>query len=273
MDLRPLGTTGLRVTVLGLGTVKLGRTRGLKYPGAQIGAELPTDDAATSLLRTAAELGVTLIDTAPAYGVAEERIGALMAANGWFGGRDRWTLCTKAGEEFDPLGAGGAGASRFDFSPGAVRASVERSLGRLRTDRIDIVLLHSDGRDQWIIRESGAMEELRRLKDGGAVRAIGASTKTLAGGLLAAEVCDVVMVTHNPAHTSERGVIDAARQRGAGVLIKKGLASGHAPDAGAAIRFVLGTPGVSSMVIGTSSAAHLRENARHAAQAGRGSAP
>lgn len=273
MELRPLGNTGLRVSVLGLGTVKLGRTRGLKYPGAQLAAELPSDDAAAELLRTAAELGINLIDTAPAYGIAEERLGTLMAANNWFGGRDRWTLCTKAGEEFDSHAAGGAGESRFDFSPGAIRASIERSLKRLRTDRLEIALLHSDGRDEWIIRESGALEELRRLKERGLVRAIGVSTKTIAGGLLAAERCDVVMVTHSPAHASERKVIDAAASRGVGVLIKKGLASGHTPDAGAAIRFVLGTPGVSSMIVGTASAEHLRENAAHAAQAVRGSRP
>lgn len=274
MELRPLGNTGLRVSVLGLGTVKLGRTRGLKYPGAQLAAELPSDDAATGLLAGAAEVGITLLDTAPAYGVAEERIGSLMAANNWFGGRDRWTLCTKAGEEFDEGGAGrGDGESRFDFSPGAIRASIERSLNRLCTDRLEIALLHSDGRDVWIIRESGALEELRRLKERGLVRAIGVSTKTIAGGLLAAEMCDVVMVMHNPAYTIEREVIDSAASRGVGVLIKKGLASGHTPDAGAAIRFVLGTPGVSSMIVGTSSAAHLRENAQGAAQAVRGSAP
>lgn len=274
MELRPLGNTGLRVSVLGLGTVKLGRTRGLKYPGAQRAAELPSDDTATGLFRAAAEVGITLLDTAPAYGVAEERIGSLMAANTWFGGRDRWTLCTKAGEEFvESGGAGADGESRFDFSPEAVRASIERSLVRLRTDRVEIMLLHSDGRDEWIIRESGALQELHKLKARGLVRTIGISTKTLAGGLLAAETCDVVMVTHSPVHTDERAVIDAAAARGVGVLIKKGLASGHAPDPAAAIRFVLGTPGASSMIVGTCSAKHLRENAQAAAQAVRGSRP
>jgi aryl-alcohol dehydrogenase-like predicted oxidoreductase len=99
MDLRPLGASGLRVSVLGLGTVKLGRNTAVKYPGGAY--ELPTDEQAASLLRTAAELGITLIDTAPAYGTSEERIGGLMAANGWFGGRDRWIVSTKVGEEFD----------------------------------------------------------------------------------------------------------------------------------------------------------------------------
>lgn len=261
MELRPLGKTGLKVSVLGLGTVKLGRLRGLKYPAHAQPASLPTDEQASELLRTAAELGINLVDTAPAYGVSEERIGELMARGGWFGGRDRWVVCTKAGEEFDESADGGRGAASFDFSAAAVRASAERSLKRLRTDRLDVLLIHSDGRDEWVIRESGAMEALRELKARGAVRAIGISTKTVEGGLLALESCDVVMVTHNPSYTAEQRVIDAAMDAGVGVLVKKGLESGHAADPARAIRFVLATPGVSAMIVGTGSAAHLRANA------------
>lgn len=260
MELRPLGRTGLVVSVIGLGTVKLGRTRGLKYAAQAGAATLPSDDQAGELLRTAAALGVNLIDTAPAYGTSEERIGGLMHAHNWFGGRERWVVCTKAGEEFDPEANGGQGASAFDFSPGTVRASVERSLKRLRTEWIDVLLLHSDGRDEWIVKESGAMGELEALKKRGLVRAIGVSTKTVEGGMLAVEKCDVVMVTHNPSHTSEQRVIDASQDAGVGVLVKKGLESGNAADVAGAIRFVLATPGVSAMIVGTSSAEHLRGN-------------
>ncbi len=263
MELRPLGHTGLRVSVLGLGTVRLGRTRGLKYPGQTAGGTpaLPTDDQAVELLRTAAGLGVNLLDTAPAYGTSEQRLGELMHRHAWFGGRDRWVVCTKAGEEFDDA----SGQSRFDFSPEAIRRSVERSLRRLRTDRIDVLLLHSDGRDEWIIRESGAMDTLNDLKSRGVIVATGVSTKTVDGGLLAVEHADVVMVTHNLSHTSEQRVIDTAQEAGRGVLIKKGLESGHAADPARAIRFVLATPGVCAMIVGTTSAGHLRENAAAAA--------
>lgn len=245
----------MSVSVLGLGTVKLGRTRGLKY-AAQPGA-LPSDEQAGELFAAAAELGINLIDTAPAYGVSEERIGELMRRNAWFGGRERWIVCTKAGEEFDDA----TGESRFDFSPAAVRGSVERSLRRLGVDRLELLLLHSDGRDEWIINESGALRTLEDLKREGVVRAIGVSTKTVEGGILAAGCCDVVMVTHNPAYTAEQRVIDAAMDAGAGVVVKKGLESGRAADPAVAIRFVLGTPGVSAMVVGTSNPQHLRANA------------
>lgn len=261
MELRPLGKTGLEVSVLGLGTVKLGRLRGLKYPAHAQPASLPSDEQATDLLRTAAEVGINLVDTAPAYGVSEERIGELMARHSWFGGRDRWVVCTKAGEEFDENAEEGKGAPSFDFSAAAVKASAKRSLRRLRTDRLDVLLIHSDGRDEWVIRESGAMEALRELKLQGLVRAVGISTKTVEGGLLAVGSCDVVMVTHNPSYTAEQRVIDAAEESGVGVLVKKGLESGHAADTARAIRFVLATPGVSAMIVGTSSAQHLRANA------------
>lgn len=257
MQTRPLGNTGRQVSVIGLGTVKLGRNAGVNYPGGD-GYDLPTDQQAIELLGTAADLGINFVDTAPAYGVSEERLGALMAAGGWFGGRDRWVVCTKAGEEFDNATA----KSRHDFSPMAVRTSVDRSLRRLRVDRIDVLLLHSDGRDEWVLRESGALEELHQLRAEGKIAAIGISSKSVAGGLLAVERgCDVVMVTLNPAHTQERPVIAAAAKAGVGVLVKKALASGHAADPAAAIRFGLSEPGVSSLVVGTMNTKNLRTDA------------
>ena len=274
MDMRPLGRTGLRVSAIGLGTVKIGRTKGLKHPGAA--PVLPSDEQATELIRTAAELGINLIDTAPAYGRSEERIGAIMAANNWFGGRDSWVVCTKAGEEFDDE----TGISAHDFSPEAIRASVDRSLRRLRVDVLDVVLIHSDGRDEWILEQSGALDALRDLKTAGKIRAVGASTKTVDGGFSAIRStrgrADVVMLTYNPRDREELPVIQSAALRSVGVLVKKALVSGRldhitnrlaidGPEAEdpaqAALRFALARPGVSSVVVGTSRPEHLRTNA------------
>lgn len=72
---RPLGDTGLIVSPLGLGTVKLGRDQGVKYPN---GFTIPDDAAARALLDQARALGINLIDTAPAYGVSEQRLGPLL---------------------------------------------------------------------------------------------------------------------------------------------------------------------------------------------------
>lgn len=253
MVLRPLGNTGILVSPLGLGTVKLGRTQGVKYPRP---FEIPDDRAASVLLDTARTLGLNLLDTAPAYGRSEERLGALLA-----GRRDEWVLCTKAGEEFEN------GVSRHDFSPPAITVSVDRSLRRLRTDRLDIVLLHSDGHDLEILERSGALEALQRAKAAGKVRAVGASTKTPEGAILAASRCDVVMLTLNPHTTADEPALRHAERSGAGVLIKKALDSGHLPhgSSGAhavenALRFVLARPAVTSVIVGTINPDHLRAN-------------
>lgn len=251
MRLRRFGSTGLQVSPLGLGTVKFGRDRAVKYPEP---FTLPDDAEAGRLLALAADLGINLIDTAPAYGESEARLGRLLA-----GQRHAWLICTKVGEQFDPH----SGDSRFDFSAAHVRASVETSLRRLGTDCLDIVLVHSDGNDEAILHGSGAVETLERMKQEGKIRSFGMSTKTVAGGLAALEICDCVMATYHPGHVTERPVLDRALALDRGVLIKKALSSGHLSDGGSVsdrFRFIRAHPGVHSVVIGTLNRDHLRAN-------------
>ncbi|ALO45017.1 aldo/keto reductase [Pseudohongiella spirulinae] len=249
---RPLGDSGILVSCLGLGTVKIGRNQSVKYPSHFM---LPDDSQVRELLACAKGSGINLLDTAPAYGSSETRLGELME------NRHDWIICTKTGEEFDK------GLSYFDFSARHTRFSVERSLQRLRTDYLDIVLIHSDGNDLTIIEQTDCFETLARLKSEGKIRAYGLSGKTLAGGLRALEVADVVMVTYNPQEKSERAVITQAHASNKGVLIKKALASGHMPeslDRPDPIHFSLSEPGVSSVVIGTINTTHLEDNVRRA---------
>lgn len=262
MELRDLGKTGLRVSPIGLGTVKLGRSVGVKYPDR---FEIPDDDAALALLRRASDLGVNLLDTAPAYGTAEQRLGGLL--HGW---RDRWIIVTKAGEEFAD------GRSRFDFSPEAITASVERSLVRLRTDRIDVVLLHSDGIAELDFKSLGSFDALARLKKAGKILAFGASTRTPQGAALAVQTCGVVMLTLNPRDREDEPMVEAAARRGVGVLIKKALLSGHFANLPGhepgdpverCLRFVFAHDGVSSVVVGTIDAEHLAHDVAAAERA------
>ncbi len=265
MELRPLGSTGLSVSPIGLGTVKIGRNSGVKYPGGD-GFALPDDDAVRSLVGCAADLGVNLIDTAPAYGTSEQRLGDCLRQNRWFGGRDRWIVCTKVGESFNT-----DGSSSFDFSGEGTRASVHRSLRRLGTDRLDVVLVHSDGSDRAIIDNGETLESLAALAEQGTVRTFGISTKTPDGALHAIQRLSawpgraVVMLTLNPRDRADEPAIDAAHAAGVGVLVKKALLSGHAAahvggtdPVGACVRFAAGRPGVGSVVIGTSRPEHLR---------------
>lgn len=254
---RPLGDTGLRVSPLGLGTVKLGRDQGVKYPS---GFTIPDDAEARQLLALARDLGINLIDTAPAYGRSEERLGPLLR-----GQRQDWVIVSKVGEEFE------AGKSHFDFSPAHTRRSVERSLQRLETDVIDLVLVHSDGNDVAVLRDSGVYETLAELKQAGKIRAFGLSGKTVEGGLLALERGDCAMVTYNLNEQGERPVLDYAAQHAKGLLVKKGLASGHvclAPGVDpvrASFELIFGHPGVTSAIIGTINPLHLSHNVATAA--------
>jgi len=256
---RELGATGIAVSALGLGTVKLGRNQGVKYPGD---FALPSDQAAAQLLSLAQDLGINLLDTAPAYGSSETRVGEL------FQGplkhqRHHWLICTKVGEEFVD------GQSQYDFSAEHTWFSVERSLRRLQRDVLDIVLVHSNGADQDIIRHHGTLDVLAELKQAGKIRAFGMSTKTVPGGLLAAQQCDLVMVAWNLRERDQEPVIDYCARHHKGVLIKKALASGHlvstaSPANNAAIeqtfQQLFAQTGVTSAIIGTLNPEHLRHN-------------
>lgn len=251
--MRPLGHTGLEVSALGLGTVKLGRDRDVKYPLAY---SIPDAASARRLLDSAREEGINFIDTAPAYGDSESRLGELLA-----GQRDDWVICTKVGEEWQY--GSESGHSSWDFSPQAIRASVERSLRRLRCECLDLVLLHSDGRDRQILEREGSLQTLSELKQAGLLRCTGFSGKTVAGGVLAAQHCDVVMVSCNLQEQDQLAVLDECVKLGRGVLVKKPLASGHAvtvSELEAGLRLSLDHPGTGCAVIGTINPRHLRHN-------------
>lgn len=250
MTARPLGRTGLCVSPIGFGAFKIGRNQNVKYPA---GYDLPDDRAVDRLLNGVLDLGINLIDTAPAYGLSEERIGRAIARR-----RDEFVLCTKVGETF-VVDDEGRAVSTFDFSESAIRESVERSLSRLRTDAIDLLLLHSDGRDLFILRETDAVPALLRLKEEGLVRHVGLSGKTAAGHHAALDWADVIMAEYHAGNRGEEVVIAEAAAAGVGVLVKKGLAAGHLPP-GPAIRFVLSNPDVSSLVVGGLNLDHIREN-------------
>ena len=241
---RRLGTTGLTVSPIGLGTTKLGRNTDVKYPAP---FELPSDKEVEELLRTALDLGVNLLDTAPAYGDSESRLGRFIANE-----RNRWVLSTKCGEHYR------SGKSSYDFSAAALNRSVNESLQRLQTDYLDVLLLHSDGRDLEILQQSDAVETLRRMKAGGKARAVGISVKTAAGIAAAVPVLDVVMAPFSERDPALKTPLAMAHNHGLGTFAIKGLFSGHLEPA-AAIEFVLCQPFIDSLIIGTINVAHLRE--------------
>ena len=240
---RQLGRTGFSVAPIALGTTKFGRNTDVKYPAS---FALPSAQEIAELFESALKLGVHLIDTAPAYGESEQRLGALVEIH-----RDEILLCSKCGESY------ANGRSFHDFSAAAVIASLEASLGRLRTDHIDILLLHSDGRDVEILTQTDALEGLSKLKRSGKIGAMGISAKTPAGVREAARSCDIVMAPFSQKETALADALTAAHDQGLGVLAIKGLFSGHL-EARPAIEFVLKQPFIDALVIGTLNPAHLQ---------------
>lgn len=258
MRYQQIADSDVKVSAIGFGTVKIGRDQGVKYPQSFV---IPDDQQVLNLLAICKELGINLIDTAPAYGNSEQRLGQLLST----AERQNWIISSKAGEDFD----NNTGLSHFDFSEQAITRSIERSLRRLNTDYLDIVMIHSNGDDLNIIEQHNALETLATLKQAGKIRATGMSTKTITGGIAALKHSDCAMVTYNLNERSEREVIDYAQRHNKGIFIKKAFASGHVSndfkDAAEdpileSFKLIFAEAGVSSAVIGTINEQNLRAN-------------
>ncbi len=242
---KPIGRTGLKVPPLGFGAFKIGRNQGAKYPTPY---DLPDQAAVNQLLNSVLDLGCTLIDTAPAYGLSENRIGQAIGHR-----RAEFVLSTKVGETFEN------GQSTFDFSAEGVRTSLERSFRNLKTDRLDIVFIHSNGNDQKILEETDTVAILHEFRSRGLIQAIGLSGKTVEGAQLAMSWADILMVEYHLEDPSHAPAIELAANKGVSVFVKKGLSSGKlAPNE--SIRFVLENPGVTSLIVGGLHFDHFREN-------------
>lgn len=259
---KTIADTGVEVSPLGLGTVKLGRDKAVKYPE---GFKIPDDKQAADLLALSWDLGINLIDTAPAYGQSEQRLGQLLKKQS-----HDWLIATKAGEFFDNA----SGESRYDFTPESIISSVENSLKLLQRDVLDIVLIHSDGHDLDVIEQYGALHTLADLKQRGLIRATGMSTKTVEGGIRALQQSDLAMVMHNLEYQEEHAVLKQAERENKGIFIKKALGSGHlaknAADTDivqANFDFIFAEPAVSSIIVGTINPAHLQDNVAKAERA------
>ena len=247
---RRLGADGPSVGALALGSVKFGRNRGLKYSE---GFELPSTAELDELLAVARAGGLNLIDTAPAYGSAEQRLGPLLESD------SHWLVSTKVGESFD------GESSSFDFSRAGVIASLENSRRHLRRDCLDVVLLHCSDDDLADLQSTPALETLAWAQSMGWVRQFGASVKSIAALRYALEICSVTMCSYSLDLSEQlrrrtEEALELALTLNRGVLVKKALGSGQSSDPAAALRFASSHPATSSVVIGTINPTHLKAN-------------
>jgi aryl-alcohol dehydrogenase-like predicted oxidoreductase len=233
------------ISPIGFGAFKIGRNEGIKYDKGYV---LPDGAAAERLLNGVLDLGINFIDTAPAYGLSEERIGQCIGHR-----RGEFVLATKVGERFE------GGESRYDFSRTGMTASIEESLRRLRTECVDLLWLHSSKDDMRVLRKTDAVEVTVEARRRGWAKHIGLSGYTAAGFRAAFDWCDAVMATYHAEDRALAEVMREAAMRGITVIVKKGLASGRlsGPEG---IRFVLSNKDVKSVVVGSLRLEHMEEN-------------
>ncbi len=156
MRYRILGSTGLRVSVIGLGTWQFGGEWGRAFSQAD----------ADAILDQAGALGINLLDTAECYGdhLSESLVGDYLSRHD----RSRWIVATKFGHRFQ----------RFmtraeDFSPAGVRQQLEASLRALRLEAIDLYQFHSGSDSQLLNDDLWTM--LAEQKQAGKIRHLGIS--------------------------------------------------------------------------------------------------
>jgi aryl-alcohol dehydrogenase-like predicted oxidoreductase len=232
--------------------------------------------------------GISLIDTSIDYGGSEELIGRHLA-----GRRDEYFLASKCGCLLETP-AGARPPFPHDYTAANVRAGLEQSLRRLRTDRLDLVQVHmSPGRAQ--MEADKTVETLQSLRDAGKVRFIGMSgTLPNLPDHIAMGVFDVFQIPYSAVQREHEDLITAAAAAGAGTLIRGGAARGAPAEDKAwqqgpiglaegegqrrwessgvddlladmtrlefVLRFTLSHPALSTTIVGTSSADHLRSN-------------
>ncbi len=215
MQRKILGRTGLEVTQLGYGTMGL---RGPRTWGVRV-----VDEAgAERMLNAVLDAGINLLDTAPDYGLCEERIGRYVSSR-----RSEYLLATKCGCDYtqreDHL------ELRHTWKPDVIRRNVETSLQRMRTDYIDLLQFH--GGDAETLQREGLIDLMYRLRDEGVIRHFGISSALPdLPALIDLGVFETFQIPYSCLAPEHHDLITRAAERGAGIIIRGGIAHGG-PDA------------------------------------------
>jgi aryl-alcohol dehydrogenase-like predicted oxidoreductase len=193
----------------------------LRGPGSGRGREI--DDAtAGTLLNEVLDSGIRLIDTSPDYGRSEELIGEHISSR-----RDEYVLTSKCGcavsADGSPIGFG-----EHTFTRENVRAGVEQSLRRMRTDHVDVVQFHASP-TRSTLEQNDSVAELVALRDEGKIRFLGMSgTLPNIGDHIAMGVFDVFQIPYSAIEPEHEETITQAARSGAGTIIRGGVARGIA---------------------------------------------
>lgn len=209
-----LGRTNLEVTKLGYGAMEL---RG----GGGRRARAVDDDTARDVLNAVLDAGINFIDTSPDYGLSEERIGKYISHR-----RDEFFLASKCGCPINqPPPAEGQRPPHI-FTRENVRAGVEQSLERMKTDHLDLVQFHaSPARSE--LEKNHSVEELKDLQREGKIRFLGMSgTLPNLPDHIAMGVFDAFQIPYSALEREHETLISDAAKAGAGNIIRGGVARG-----------------------------------------------
>jgi aryl-alcohol dehydrogenase-like predicted oxidoreductase len=268
MEKRQLGKTDMQVSVLGFG-------------GAEIGFEGTTEETVARLLKSALDAGLNVIDTGECYAGSEDLIGKAVSDR-----RADYYLFTKCGH---PRGIGSE-----DWSPPSLLESIERSLRRLKTDRLDLIQLHSCS--EAVLRKGDAIAALQTAREKGHARFIGYSGDSVAARY--AVECGAFDTLQTSINIADQEAIELtlpmAREKQMGVIAKRPIANAawkenhkpidsyhhaywdrlnklhyefirHLPleeSIAHALRFTLSVPGVHTAIVGTTKPERWLENAK-----------
>jgi aryl-alcohol dehydrogenase-like predicted oxidoreductase len=278
-----LGRTGATVTKLAYGAMEL---RG-RMPGRG-GRDVSADDART-ILNAVLDAGINMIDTSPDYGPSEQLIGESIAHR-----RSEYFLASKCG---CPVNPPPGERPPHNYTRANVRAGVEQSLRRLKTDHLDLVQFHiSPTRAE--LERNDSVAELVELQREGKIRFIGMSgTLPNLTDHIAMGVFDAFQIPYSALERDHEGPIHDAAAAGAGTVIRGGVARGVAVSAPEALerlpeqfrntyvkrrdlwdeagldavldgftrmefmlRFTLSHPDMTTTIVGTANPQHLAEN-------------
>ncbi len=274
---KTLGRTGLEVTQLGYGSMGL---RGPRTWGVRVVGEEDAD----RFLNRVLDSGINFVDTAPDYGISEQRIGQYISSR-----RNEFYLATKCGcdciqhEDYLEI--------RHTWRKDVLRRNIETSLQRLRTEYVDVLQFH--GGDAETLQREGLIELVMDLRDQGMVRFIGVSSSLPnLPGLLDLNVFDTFQIPYSCLAPEHDQWITKAAETGAGIIIRGGIAHGG-PDAEIQrqalneiwtrakldellsegmnraeliLRYTLSHPHCHTTIVGTCDADHLAQNLAAAAR-------
>ncbi len=271
MDLRDFGNTDLKVTPLGLG-------------GAEIGFSDTSQQEAERILNGLLDEGINVIDTAACYGNSEQLIGNAVSNR-----RDDYVLITKCGHSPDHL-------SGDDWSAALIAESIEASLERLKTDHVDVLLLHTCSAEK--LDDQEMLSAFQKVKDQGKTRLIGYSGDGVeAEKAVEMDLFDALETSLNIADQQIlKRYLPQARSNGLGVIVKRPIANAVwrgledpsvisdytdtyfqrirlmklTPQSVGfdgswlemALRFTCFTQGVSTAIVGSTNLDHIRQNIR-----------